>query len=99
LFLFPDLVQVYLFFHLFMAFLCISLRDLFVSSLNTSTIFIRLDLRSFFSLSFGCDRISRACNSRVAVLLRCHITLAFVDCILLRAFTHLDGFGPWLLLL
>ena len=48
LFLFPvsDLDQFY-FLHLFNYVFCISLRDLFISSLKASIIFIRLDLRSF----------------------------------------------------
>lgn len=44
----------------------VSLRYLFISSLNVSIIFIRVELRSFF-LFFGFVRISRACCSRVAV--------------------------------
>jgi hypothetical protein len=77
-----------------------SLRDLFISSLQTSIIFLRflrLDIRSFSFASVYW--ISRTCCGGVAVLWRCHISLVLVDCVLLMAFSHIDGFGPWMLLL
>lgn len=37
--------------------------------------------------------MSRASCSRVAVLCRCHASLGFIDCVLLRAVSHLNGFG------
>jgi len=81
LFLFPfsGLTQFYL-----IVFSCISLRDLFISSLKVSINSVRLDLRSF--LCSSCDRISRTCWSRIAMLWRCHISLAFCDCAVSRAF-------------
>jgi hypothetical protein len=48
------------------------------------------------SLCFSCVRISKTCYNRLAVLWRCHIALAFVDQVLLRAFSHMGGFGPWM---
>ena len=49
-------------------------------------------------LYFRCVEISRACFSGVAVLWRYHITQASVYCVLLRAFSHLDGSGPGMFL-
>jgi hypothetical protein len=50
-------------------------------------------------LCFGCVRKSRACCSRVAVVWRWHIALAYIDCVLSRTFNHMDGFGAWMFLL
>ena len=50
-------------------------------------------------LYFGCLRMSRACCSKIAVLWRFHIALAFDDCVLSRVFSYLGGFGPGMFLL
>jgi hypothetical protein len=45
---------------------------------------------------FYCVRTSIVCCGWVAVLLRYHIALALVDYVLSRAFSLLNGFGPWM---
>jgi hypothetical protein len=45
-------------------------------------------------MCLSCVRIFRACCSGVAMLWRYHIALALVNFVLLRAFSHMNGFGP-----
>lgn len=61
---------------------CISLRDLFISSLSTSILFI-IDFKVFF-LRFSYVELFRACCDRIAGLQWKHIALAVIDCVLRR---------------
>ena len=79
----------------FILFPCIPLRDLFDSFLKASYHLYQIGFK-VISLCFSCVRISKTCYNRLAVLWRCHIALAFVDQVLLRAFSHMGGFGPWM---
>lgn len=72
----------------------VSFRDLFISSLWTSIIFIIFDLRHFlyFPCVKNCIRIARACSSRIAELGWYLTVIGAIDCILMLASRHL-GFG------
>ena len=48
---------------------------------------------------FHCIKISWAFCSGIAVSWRCHMALDLVDYILLRAYSHVVGFGPYMFLL
>lgn len=102
-------IVLFCFFCLFICVFTMSLKDLFDSSLKTSTCLIvflafhflyyqcKFGFRVKF-LCFNCSRIFRVCSISVAVLQSCHTVLLFVGCVLLRAFNHLDGFGFWMFL-
>lgn len=80
-------------------FSCISLGKLDISSLKSSTTFKRWDLKLFIYASFVLGYPGCAVCSRMAVLCRHHITLAFNDCALFRAFGHLNVIATWMFLL
>ena len=75
----------------------ISLRDLFISSLKASIIFIRLDLRSFScaSVVLGYPGLALVgfVGSEVVIF-----PWLVVDCVSLKAFQPSDNVGPWMFL-
>lgn len=65
---------------------------MFFGGLRDTIVFIRLDLRSF-----SCVSVVFA-YPELGILQKMHFGGFNIDQVLLRTFSHLEGFGPWMFL-